>query len=93
MKGRRFVDGIERLDFKGDSLASQGLHEDLHASIQAYDDEDGGQGGGSTFVDGIRRLDFEGDSLAGQGLHEDLHASIQVSDDEDRRQGGGSTVC
>ena len=45
-----FVDGNGRLVFEGDSLASQGLHEDLHAPIEAYDGEDGGQGGGSTFA-------------------------------------------
>jgi len=46
--GSTFVDGIERLDFEGDSLASQGPHEDLHAPIEAYGGEDGGQGRGST---------------------------------------------
>jgi len=30
----------------GDGLAGQGLHDDLHAPIEAYDGEDGGQGGG-----------------------------------------------
>ncbi len=75
---RRYV-GI---DVKG----GQGLHEVVHAFIQAYDDEDGGQGGGSTLVDGIGRLDFEGDSLASQGLHEVVHAFIQTYDDKDGGQ-------
>ena len=63
-------------------LQVKGLDKGLHAPIKAYDDEDeeGGQGGGSTFVDGIRRLVFEGDSLAGQGLHNDLHAPIEAYD-------------
>jgi hypothetical protein len=79
------VDGIGRLDFEGDSLASQGLHEDLHASTQTvYDGKDGGQGGGSEasmMKTEESRLDFEGGSLAGQDLHEDLHASIQAYDE------------
>jgi hypothetical protein len=33
--GLDIVDGVGRLHLKGDSLASQGLHEDLHASPQA----------------------------------------------------------
>lgn len=37
--GGSFVNGTERLDFEGDGLAGQGLHEDLHASAQT---ENGG---------------------------------------------------
>jgi len=33
--GLDVVDGVGRFDLKGDSLASQGLHKDLHASPQA----------------------------------------------------------
>jgi len=73
MEGRHFL-VVSRVIV----LAGQGLHEDLHAPIEVYDGEDGGQGGGLTFVDGI-----EGDSLSGQGLHEDLHASIEAYDGED----------
>ena len=32
------LDGVCGLDIKGDGLASQGLHEDLHASSQSQDE-------------------------------------------------------
>jgi len=36
------VNGVGRLDFKGDGFASQGLHEDLHASTETEDKVESG---------------------------------------------------
>jgi len=58
-------------------LASKDEGATVKIQVLVYDDEDEGQGGGSTFDDGIERLDFDGDNLAGQSLHKGfayLHA-------------------
>jgi len=40
--GLHILDGVRRLNLKGDCLASQGLHEDLHASPQSQDQVESG---------------------------------------------------
>ena len=40
--GLHIVDGVAGLDVQGDGLASQGLHEDLHATSQAQDQVESG---------------------------------------------------
>ena len=40
--GLDIVDGVRALNLKGDSLSSEGLHEDLHATTQTQDKVEGG---------------------------------------------------
>jgi len=40
--GLDVLDGVSGLDIKSDGLASQGLHEDLHASSESQDEMEGG---------------------------------------------------
>merc|ERR1712142_612024 len=40
--GLHVLDAIASLDFQGDGLASEGLHEDLHTAPQSKDEMEGG---------------------------------------------------
>ena len=39
--GLHVIDGVARLDLKGDGLAGEGLHEDLHATAETEDEMEG----------------------------------------------------